>query len=144
MHSLRYNYGGNVYRLLQKAGLDYLATDRLALDQLLGRNPEHIDVYMAYIDMPYAKMWKRHLSQNGAHQARFGPDLVLIPTKSFAALHGEHKGLVALETLAKDLKITAPRYRNARLQEIREKLPELYTLILKHSSPLSLGLEQTA
>ncbi len=137
---MRY-YAQDPYSVLQESGLPYVATERFALDQLLGRDVKKIDRYIVYIRPEDEEKWKEYLSDRAVPRDLL-PNLLLHPTENEDILGDSH--LVPLEVLARDLGRMAPRYFTLRHREIWQKAPQLYAKILQFYPPDSLNLPDTA
>ena len=126
------------YHVLIESELLYLATERLALDQLLGRQVNNLDSYMAYIRSDDISSWDRYLKEGGAVPVRALPKLVLRPVSDFSSLLSQD-GLVDLGILADDLRLSATRYIGRRWDEIGRKVPALAVILGSIVSPASLN-----
>lgn len=142
MTPLRYEMD-SPYLTIVSARLHYVATERFALDALLGRSVEHLDRYIFYISEKDISAWETHLKINGAIQVN---DLGNIYMHAVPDLNKISKdgNILNQKILARDLIIKSSRYIKGRFAELKEKLPEFFRLILEQSSPNALNLEDIA
>ena len=126
------------YHVLTDSKLLYLATERFALDQLLGMPVDSLDLYMAYIRSGDISSWDQYLKERDAVSVRALPKLVLRPVPDFSPLLSQD-GSVDLGILADDLRLSATRYISKRWDEIRRKVPALAVILGGIVSPGSLN-----
>lgn len=127
------------YRVLQESGLPYVATERFALDQLLGRSVRSIDRYIVYIPTAKEEDWRSYL-RNRAQPVHNLGNLVLIPDRSGVA--NAHQS-IPNDLLAKDLLVMAPRYVAQHGAEIQMKARALWAEIKQCASLDSLNHPNT-
>ncbi len=127
------------YDLLKATDLPFVATERLALDQLLGRDVSHIDSYVAYIPSTHVNQWNQYVVDAGADPTDKLPNLRFLIRENFSDFVGEN-GVVPIDVLASDLVRMAPRYLSWCFDEIEKLSPDLASKILAITSRESLGL----
>lgn len=118
------------YKLLTESGLPYVATERFALDQLLGHSVRSIDRYIVYVPATKEKEWQSYLHGRAQPVSNLG-NLVLISDYSSVANTGQS---IPDNHLAKDLVLMAPRYVAQRGAEIQIKAPALWAEIMQCAS----------
>lgn len=129
------------YKVLTESGLPYVATERFALDQLLGRQVKNIDQYVVYIRTEDQDRWKGYLRDRATEVDSLANLFLYLRDDDKLFQNGP---VVPIEILARDIARMAPRYFTRHHKEISEKAPAFYAKILELYPSDSLNLPDNA